>query len=89
MESLVALSLAGVFFAGSLAAGAADPGFENYGKRLTSPDAVAKSHPGSFEVYIDGPTGYAFVNTPKGWKFIRKVSEPNRVASMSAPKRPL
>lgn len=46
-----------------------------YGKRLTSTEAVAKSRAGSFDVYIDAPTGFAFVNTPAGWKFTRQVPE--------------
>ena len=27
------------------------------------------------DVYIDPPTRFAFVKTPAGWKFIRKVDE--------------
>lgn len=46
-----------------------------YGKRLVSTDAVAKSSTGSFDVYIDKQTGFAFVNTPVGWKFTRKVQD--------------
>lgn len=80
MKSFVALSMAGLLVAASAAAGAADTGLENYGRRVTSTDAVAKSRAGSFDVYIDGPTGYAFVNTPGGWKFTRRVSEPTRLA---------
>ncbi|BAL27134.1 hypothetical protein [Azoarcus sp. KH32C] len=50
-----------------------------YGKHLTSIEAVAKSRPGSFDVYIDAPTGFAFVNTPAGWKFTRKVQDDSPV----------
>lgn len=45
------------------------------GKRLVSTDEVAKSRPGSFDVYIDEPTGFAFVHTPIGWVFTRKVPD--------------
>jgi len=58
---------------GAQAAPAADTA--TYGKRLASTGAVAKSRPGSFDVYIDKPTGFAFVNTPAGWKFTRKVQD--------------
>jgi hypothetical protein len=46
-----------------------------YGKRVAATHAVAKSRAGSFDVYIDKPTGFAFVNTPGGWKFTRKVQD--------------
>jgi hypothetical protein len=58
---------------GALAAPAEDAA--PYGKHLTSIDAVAKSRPGSFDVYIDPPTGFAFVHTPAGWKFTRQVQD--------------
>ncbi|MGL1833061.1 hypothetical protein ACKVEX_05575 [Rhodocyclaceae bacterium SMB388] len=53
------------------------------GKRLVSTDEVAKSRPGSFDVYIDEPTGFAFVHTPNGWVFTRKVPDA-RTASADA-----
>ncbi len=55
-----------------------------YGKHLTSIDAVAKSRAGSFDVYIDKPTGFAFVNTPAGWKFTRRVPDQSLGADASA-----
>jgi hypothetical protein len=54
---------------------ALDDGTAPYGRHLTSTAAIAESHPGSFDVYIDVPTGFAFVHTPEGWKFTRKVQD--------------
>jgi hypothetical protein len=54
---------------------APDDDIAPYGKRLTSTEALAQSRPGSFDVYIDEPTGFAFVHTPEGWKFTRKVQD--------------
>lgn len=67
---------AAALFGASLSAHAA-PAEETapYGKHLTSTEAVAKSRAGSFDVFIDAPTGFAYVNTPVGWKFTRKVQD--------------
>jgi hypothetical protein len=35
----------------------------------------AKPVPADFAVYIDQPTLFAYIKTPAGWKFIRKVDE--------------
>lgn len=51
------------------------------GKRLVSTVEVAQSRPGSFDVYIDEPTGFAFVNTPIGWVFTRKVPDAPTVSA--------
>lgn len=39
--------------------------------------------PEDYKVFIDVPTGYAFVKTPTRWVFVRKV-ESGRVAETSA-----
>jgi hypothetical protein len=31
--------------------------------------------PNDFKVYIDKPTGFAYVKTPNGWLFVRKVTQ--------------
>jgi hypothetical protein len=37
-------------------------------------------------VFIDAPTGYAFVRTPSGWVFTRKI-DTGRVAETSADRK--
>lgn len=80
--ALAAAALLGASF-GIQAAPADD--IAAYGKRLTSAEAVAESRPGSFDVYIDKPTGFAFVNTPVGWKFTRKVQDDSPAVAESKP----
>jgi len=69
----IALTIAGTAFA----AGPDAP----YGKRVSTQQEVAASPTGSYDVYIDGPTGFAFVNTVDGWKFTRQVEQEVLLAS--------
>lgn len=39
--------------------------------------------PEQYRVYIDEPTGFAFIKTPCGWKYVRRI-ESNRVAEAVA-----
>lgn len=48
-------------------------------------DRNAAGQPEDYKVFIDAPTGYAFVKTPTRWVFVRKV-ESGRVAETSATK---
>lgn len=32
-------------------------------------------HVRDFDVYVDLPTGFAYIKTPMGWKFIRRLDE--------------
>jgi hypothetical protein len=73
MKLKLTIALGTAALLGAQAVPAADTA--DYGKRLASTNAVAKSRPGSFDVYIDKPTGFAFVNTPAGWTFTRKVQD--------------
>ncbi|HSD61458.1 MAG TPA: hypothetical protein VLC55_11455 [Burkholderiales bacterium] len=71
MKLTIALITTTLAAAGIAAPAAAEPA---YGMNVNSSEAVAKSRPGSFDVYIDPPTGYAFVNTSAGWIFTRQVA---------------
>lgn len=48
--------------------------------------AQAVGHPEDYKVYIDAPTGYAFVRTPAGWVFTRKI-DTGRVSETSADRK--
>lgn len=79
-KSVFAFAILGLSVASSGAFAGPSEEAAPYGKQLTSIDDVAKSRPGSFDVYIDGPTGFAFVHTPFGWTFTRKVTQAPEVA---------
>lgn len=48
--------------------------------------SAAVGHPEDYKVFIDAPTGYAFVKTPSRWVFTRKIDS-DRIAESSAAKR--
>jgi hypothetical protein len=80
MKSKLTLALGAAALLGATFGAQAAPADDTtYGKRLASTGAVAKSRPGSFDVYIDKPTGFAFVNTPAGWTFTRRVHDDSAV----------
>lgn len=45
------------------------------GALASEPDIPAGS---ALTVFIDGPTGFVFVWTADGWKFVRKIEEGDR-----------
>lgn len=79
MKPLLAHAFAGIaLFGAALGAQAATDDPAPYGHYLSSAE-VPQSRPGSFDVYIDPPTGFAFVHTPSGWTFTRKVQDDSQV----------
>ena len=70
--------------AAAFAAGDANDADAPFGKRVITTEAIAASQAGSYDVYIDGPTGFAFVNTVNGWTFIRQIESSVMLASRDA-----
>jgi hypothetical protein len=68
MKSISTLSCAALL-ALACAAQAAEPVVP----MLASADQKRSVTPEDFAVYVDQETGFAFIKTPVGWKFIRRI----------------
>jgi hypothetical protein len=54
--------------------------FARSGFAADAPNCKAENYgPWQYELYVDEPTGFAFVKTPCGWHFVRKI-ESDRLA---------
>jgi hypothetical protein len=42
--------------------------------------------PWQYEIYVDEPTGYAFVKTPCGWRFVRQIDHDKIALAMQLAK---
>lgn len=42
--------------------------------RISAAPATLDPNNATYDVFIDGRTGYAFVRTPRGWTFVRDIT---------------
>jgi len=82
-STLTAVVAASIFLVAGATTASAESG-QTFGNRVSTIEQVAASQAGSYDVYIDAPTGFAFVNTVKGWTFTRKVSAEALAAEKAA-----
>jgi hypothetical protein len=85
MKSALTGVIAGLLVAAAVPAAVADSSVSTKpGKaRVAATEDVAA--PATYDVFIDGVTGYAFIRTPSGWKFIRSLKEDGPVAGAALP----
>lgn len=53
--------------------------------RVSAAPATLDAASATYDVFIDGRTGYAFVRTPRGWTFIRDIRQDT--ASIDSPSK--
>lgn len=78
--------IAGLLLAAVVPAAQADTSVATKPGKVIAATAEEGTAPATYDVFIDGVTGYAFIKTPAGWKFIRnlKEGEPVTAAASSA-----
>ncbi len=67
MKTKIAIALSAIALFGA--------GFSTQAVATDERATIINSEPGSYEVYIDGATGSAFVNTLSGWKRTTTTTE--------------
>jgi len=73
IRNLTVLLAGALSFAALNHASAAAPASENAQTAMVRSDASALPGRPDFPVYVDRETGFAFIKTPAGWKFVRKI----------------
>jgi hypothetical protein len=66
------LAIAATLCLAGTASFAQGPSPAEQGTITTSP---VQYSPNDYQVFVDAPTGYAFIKTPSGWKFVKQLNE--------------